>query len=101
MRRRDPAWAFGLGGIQKGPWRPTYEEACQDAMGADFATRDEATGTFYLHVLAEIWTTTDLVEVFPRALFAAKENGPTSASQLTRIERIIARREAQNSAEAA
>lgn len=101
MRRRDPAWAFGLGGIQKGPWRPTYDEACLDAMQADFATRDEATGTIYLHVLAEIWTTNDLVEVFPRALFPTDKEGPTSDRPLTRIERIIARREAQNSAEAA
>lgn len=114
MRRRDIAYALGVGGVQKGPWRPSADEAMSDALEMDFASVCELTGERYLHVLASIHHTAEEVEVVPRELCTmgdifgrsvvkdiAPKNGPTSDKPLTRIERIIARREAQNSAEAA
>lgn len=97
-RRRDPAFAFGLGNIQKGPWRPTLEEAQADAIDADCATMDEDAGTLYMDALADIWITQDLVPVFPRDPKPAPKNGPSSEPALSRIDRIIARREAQERA---
>lgn len=98
MRRRDPAYAFGLQGIQKAPWRPEMEQAYADALDAGYGYPGEHGGGIYLHVFAEIWTTHDLVPVLPRKVTLPKENGPTSDRPLTRIERIIARREAQERA---
>lgn len=99
MRRKEPAFAFGVAGVQKAPWRPTQDEARADALDAGWGSADEHSGTIYLDTLAEIWTTHELVAAFPRALVPGpKKNGPTSDRPLTRIERIIARREAHERA---
>ena len=97
-RRRDPAFCFGVGGIAKAPWRPTHDQAIADALDAGFANYDEhdpgpgAQRQIYMHALAEIWTTHDLVPVLPRPVPA----GPVTQRgepELSRIDRIIARRE--------
>jgi hypothetical protein len=99
-RRRDPAWCFGVGGIAKAPWRPTLEQAHADAIDAGFATWDENNPSpgeerlVYLHPLAEIWTTHDLVPALPRSVFPPAEAAETGwEGGLSRIDRIIARRE--------
>ena len=96
-RRRDPAYCFGIGGIAKAPWRPTLEQAQADALDAGFASLDEhepapgAPRQLYLHPLAEIWTTHDLMPVLPRE--AGGPMADRAAPELSRIDRIIARRE--------
>lgn len=89
-RRRDPAYCFGVAGRARAPWRPTVEEARADAIEAGFAARDEVSGTLYLDALADIWVTYDLVPAIPRE--AALETRPPEPA-LSRIDRIIARRE--------
>ncbi len=95
-RRRDPAFAFGVMGVQKAPWRPSLDQAQADAIDAGAAAFDDDSETIYMDALAGIWETYDLVPVFPRDPIPAQKKGPTSMEGLTRIERIIARREAQN-----
>ena len=68
-------------------------------MDAGYGTRDEHTGTIYLTVPGEIWTSMELVPVVPRDLWTlptakAAPIDPAATEGLTRIERIIARREA-------
>lgn len=101
IRRRDPAFCFGVAGIAKAPWRPTEEQAQVDAIDAGFANWDEHTPEpgksrrIYLHPLAEIWTTHELVPVLPREVDPPR-SAPAAADDiegLSRIERIIARRE--------
>jgi len=96
-RRRDPAYCFGVGGVAKAPWRPDLRQAQADAIDAGFATWDEhepAPGKdrqIYMHPLAEVWTTQELVPVLPREVIQPR---PVQAeAQLSRIDRIIARRE--------
>lgn len=97
-RRRDPAFCFGVGGIAKAPWRPTLRQAHADALDAGFASLDEhdvvsgASPQFYLHPLAEIWTTHELVPVLPREGYGTTRR---LKPELSRIDRIIARREGQ------
>ena len=98
MRRRHPAYAFGVSGIQKAPWRPNQTEAREDALDAGFGHRERDRDTIYLHPLADIYFTRDLVPVLPRAATEVPKNGPTSEPPPSRIERIIARREAQERA---
>ncbi|SCW61340.1 hypothetical protein SAMN02927924_01657 [Sphingobium faniae] len=98
VRRRDPAFCFGVGGKAKAPWRPTLDQAQTDAIDAGFAQWDEhepepgKDRPLFMHALAEIWTTHELVPVLPREVVPprSKEIEP---SPLSRIERIIARRE--------
>jgi len=101
-RRRDPAYCFGVGGIAKAPWRPTLEEAQADAIDAGFGHWDEYTPPpgkrrrIYLDPLAEIWTTHDLVPALPRAIVEPSGEPVTEKdglAGLSRIDRIIARRE--------
>ena len=90
QRRRDPAYCFGVAGRARAPWRPSVDEARADAIEAGFASRDEVSGTIYLDALADIWVTYELVPAIPRE--AALEGRPADRP-LSRIERIIARRE--------
>lgn len=98
MRRRDPAYCFGVGGIAKAPWRPTQRQAMADALDAGFGWLEEHPvppgheQPIYLHALAEIWTTHDLVPVLPRDCPAVAPSAPSEVA-LSRIDRIIARRE--------
>ena len=101
-RRRDPAWCFGVLGIAKAPWRPTQYEARADAVDAGFGWFSEhpvppgKLRTIYLHPLAEIWTTHELVPALPREVVQPSAPKPPLADDhdgLSRIERIIARRE--------
>jgi hypothetical protein len=95
-RRREPAYCFGVAGVAKAPWRPTLDQAHADAADAGFAEYEEHEPEHgqhrqvYLHALAEIWTTHDLVPVLPRE---AAPPPPVQEEHLSRIERIIARRE--------
>jgi hypothetical protein len=95
-RRREPAFCFGVGGIAKAPWRPSLDQARADAIDAGFAQYDEhdpppgEDRQVYMHALAEIWTTHDLVPVLPRE---AARVVPKEEEALSRIDRIIARRE--------
>lgn len=105
-RRRDPAYCFGVMGRAKAPWRPTAQEARADAVEAgfgwwsDYARPPGAPAMIYLHPLAEIWTTHELVPAIPRPIeppsapVAAIDSDQDSPS---RIDRIIARREAKRS----
>lgn len=101
-RRRDPAWCFGVLGIAKAPWRPTQYEARADAVDAGFGWFSEHEAepgerrTIYLHALAEIWTTHELVPALPREVVQPSAPKPATGddhSGLSRIDRIIARRE--------
>ncbi len=103
-RRRDAAFCFGLMGKAKAPWRPTLLEAEADAVEAGYGWWNEhpqpqgKVGKIYLHPLAEIWTTHDLVPALPREVAqpaAPKQPADVGADHdgLSRIDRIIARRE--------
>lgn len=98
-RRREPAYCFGVGGIAKAPWRPLIEQSHADAIDAGFAQLDEyepepgKDRQIYMHPLAEIWTTHDLVPVLPREVTMPRQPQP---EQLSRIDRIIARREGRS-----
>lgn len=101
-RRRDAAYCFGVGGVAKAPWRPELYEAEADAIDAGFAHWDEHAPPpgrrrrIYLHPLAEIWTTHDLVPALPRPVVEPSEKPPADQDPfagLSRIDRIIARRE--------
>lgn len=102
-RRRDPAYCFGVMGLAKAPWRPTHYEAMADAVDAGYGWFTEnvpppgKNRRIYLHALAEIWTTTDLVPALPREVIQPRLPAPADqaheASGLSRIDRIIARRE--------
>lgn len=106
-RRRDAAYCFGILGRAKAPWRPTLLEAQADAIAAGYGWWSEhpvppgQIGTIYLHPLAEIWTSTDLVPAIPRPVTPPAVSPPAAArpsdaarpSGLSRIDRIIARRE--------
>lgn len=100
VRRRDPAFCFGVTGIAKAPWRPTKLQSQADAIDAGFAHWDEhepkpgQDRNIYMHPLAEIWTTHELVPVLPRKVCPPKV--PKPEAQLSRIERIIARREGKS-----
>lgn len=93
MRRRDPVYCVGMGGIQKTPWRPTLEMARADAVEGEFATWDADSGTAYMHVPYDIYQTFDLVAAFPRDPKPLIKPPPVEPT-LSRIERIIARKEA-------
>ena len=96
-RRRDPAYCFGVGGVAKAPWRPELLQAQADAIDAAFAHWDEhacapgAEPQIYMHPLAEIWTTYELVPAVPRDV--SVPGAADQAVPLSRIDRIIARRE--------
>lgn len=102
-RRRDPAFCFGVLGMAKAPWRPTRREAEADAVDAGYGWWCEhpvppgKLPTIYLDPLAEIWTTHELVPAIPREATAPSKPRPPqpadSADGLSRIDRIIARRE--------
>jgi len=95
MRGQPQAYCFCVAGHRRGPWRPTQEDAKEDAVDAGFGERDEFSEIIYLTVPAEIWVTFDLVEVdarLPRPKATLKGGYPS------RIERIIARRQGQQAA---
>lgn len=101
-RRRDPAYCFGVAGIAKAPWRPTHYEAEADAVDAGFGWFSEhpvppgKQRKIYLHPLAEIWTTNELVPALPRPVVQPSPPKPAPIDDdigLSRIDRIIARRE--------
>lgn len=100
-RRRDPAWCFGVLGIAKAPWRPTRLEAEADAVDAGHGWWCEhpvppgKIGKIYLDALAEIWTTNDLVPALPRKVTppSVPKLPRDHSDSLSRIDRIIARRE--------
>lgn len=105
-RRRDPAYCFGVMGRAKAPWRPTAQEARVDAVEAgfgwwsDYARPPGTPGMIYLHPLAEIWTTHELVPAIPRPVDPPSMPARTIVDDqdgITRIDRIIARREARRS----
>lgn len=102
VRRRDPAFCFGVMGKARAPWRPTLLEAEADAVDAGYGWWCEhpvpagKIGKIYLDPLAEIWTTSDLVPAFPRKVAPPPKSAPASDDDyagLSRIDRIIARRE--------
>lgn len=103
VRRRDPAFCFGVLGIAKAPWRPTQYEAMADAVDAGYGWFSEhpvppgKDRPIYLHALAEIWTTQELVPALPREVVQPSDAQMAGADDadgaLSRIERIIARRE--------
>lgn len=101
-RRRDPAWCFGLFGKAKAPWRPTLLEAEADAVDAGYGwwnehpQQDGRIGKIYLDPLAEIWTTHDLVPALPREVHGPATQSPRQEEKLSRIDRIIARREGRS-----
>ena len=91
------AYCFAVFGRAKGPWRETREQAEADALDAGLATVDDhRPNLVWLTVPAEIWVTHDDVPVRPCTTTWKK--GPTSPATLSRINRIIARREARKSA---
>lgn len=102
-RRRDPAYCFGLFGKAKAPWRPTLRQAQADAIDAGYAWWCEHSAPpghdrkIYLDPLAEIWTTSDLVPAIPRPVAPPASPAPDAEegdyAGLSRIDRIIARRE--------
>lgn len=101
-RRRDPAFCFGVMGKAKAPWRPTLLEAQADAVDAGYGWWNEhpqpagKIGRIYLDPLAEIWTTHELVPALPREVIPPASPKPAGQSDpvgLSRIDRIIARRE--------
>lgn len=69
-----------------------------DAVDAGYGWYDEhpwppgADRPIYLHALAEIWSTHELVPVLPREA-PAGPIAPVGDADLSRIDRIIARRE--------
>lgn len=102
QRRRDAAYCFGILGIAKAPWRPTLLEAEADAVDAGYGWWCEypvpagEIGKIYLDPLAEIWTTHDLVPAIPREVSPParpKQPADDAYAGLSRIDRIIARRE--------
>jgi len=102
-RRRDPAYCFGVMGRAKAPWRPTHYQAMADAVDAGYGWFSEHAGPpgkdrrIYLHALAEIWTTIELVPALPREVVQPTSAAPAEPLEemtgLSRIDRIIARRE--------
>lgn len=101
-RRRDPAFCFGLFGKAKAPWRPSLRQAQADAIDAGhgwWCEHSVAPGEdrkIYLDPLAEIWMTNDLVPAIPRPVVAPAAPRPAVEDDyagLSRIDRIIARRE--------
>ena len=91
------SYCFAIFGVAKAPWRETREQAEADAIDAGLATvDDDRPDLVWLTVPAEIWATYEHVPV--RAGSTERKKGPTSAEPLSRIERIIARREAQKTA---
>lgn len=102
QRRRDPAYCFGVLGYAKAPWRPTIDQAKADALDAGYASWDEIDPPpgkkrrIYLGPLAEIWTTHELVPALPREVVEPSTRQPAQTDGLSRIDRIIARREARD-----
>jgi hypothetical protein len=79
------------------PWRATVEEALADALDARSATLvDGDPNRVCLTFPAFVWKSYRAIPVEPRG--TARKKGPTSAPPRSGIERIIARREARNSA---
>ncbi len=98
MARPEPlAFRFCYFDQPQAPWRATEGEAKADALDAGSATLvDGDPERICLTVPAVVWKSLNPRPVEPRRL--ARKKGPTSAPALTGIERIIARREARNSA---
>ena len=102
-RSRDPAYCFGVLGYAKAPWRPTVDQAKADALDAGYASWDEIdpppgkSRRISLGPLAEIWTTHELVPALPREVVEPSAPRPDQAHGLSRIDRIIARREGRDS----
>lgn len=95
MKGEPQAYCFCLAGHRMGPWRATQDDAKEDAVDAGHATRDEFSEVIYMTVPAEIWVTSDRVEVearLPRPRAAPRGDYPS------RIDRIIARREGREAA---
>lgn len=93
MRRRDPAYCFGICGSAKAPWRPSLDQAHADAIEAGMATKYDGSQTVFMTVPGEIWITHELVPVLPRDPMPVPP-APRPDRPLSRIDRIIARREA-------
>lgn len=92
------SYCFAIFDRPRAPWRPTKTEAQADAIDAGYATpMDEGDGA-WMTVPADIWVTFDPVETIDRGPAVVRKKGPSSEGELSRIERIIARREASNSA---
>lgn len=95
--RRHPAYRFVICGRPDTPWRDTKAEAQADALDAGLAETDEHNDELvWITVPGEIIRTLYEVEVEGRG--PPRKKGPTSNAGLSRIDRIIARREAPNSA---
>lgn len=99
MMGQPLGYCFSVGATRMAPWRATVHEAKEDAIDAGFADRDEyAPDRIWITVPGEIGCTFEPVEIEPRP------PRPTMLKQDTypsRIERIIARREAQEGSKAA
>ena len=102
VRRRDPAYCFASLGKQRAPWRPTIQQARADALDAGFGSwgdhlpKPGAERRIFLDALGEIWSTHELVPAVPREVVepsVRKEDVSDDYAGLSRIERIIARRE--------
>ena len=102
VRRRDPAFCFAAMGKRKAPWRPTMQQARADAVDAGFgswsdhAPKPGRERRIFLDALAEIWVTHELVPAVPREVVEPRVSQPLPSDDyagLSRIDRIIARRE--------
>lgn len=104
MMEKPVGYCFCVVGRRMGPWRPTAADAREDALEAGYGSRDEFSATIYLDVTAEIWVTFDetvTVEARPPAPPIAIGVAEQPDAYPHRIDRIIARREAQEGREAA
>lgn len=102
VRRRDPAFCFAVMGQPRAPWRPSIQQARADALDAGFgswsdhAPKPGRERRIFLDALAEIWATQELVPAIPREVVEPGNARPQPADDyegLSRIDRIIARRE--------
>lgn len=94
-RRHDPAYCFGVAGVAKAPWRPSLDQAKADAVDLGFASMSEYDETIFITVPGEIWVTHELVCALPRDPIVAPARDRDPLARVSRIDRIIARREAK------
>jgi len=92
-------YCFAVFGRAQAPWRETAAEARADAVDAGYGSMDEHSGTIYLTVPGEIWSTDQDVLILPRSTIKrVRDLEPErriSEARPKRIERIAARREEQ------